>query len=293
MKLIITLLLSTLALYANSAFISVQDLHKQLDKKNLVIIDTTDIQTYSLGHIPNARQTKISAFRTLVDNKYELMRPSHEIQIAAQQLGINQDSYVVLYGHNKPKELLKASYIALALITNGFTNISILDGGYEAWLSKFGTNKELISTEVPSIAKGNFVAKHNPNVVVDMKYVQEHIGKVAMIEARERKYFDGKDQSPGVKRLGHIKDAQSSNWQEKFQTNEKVVSDKKLKSIFYDEHKLEADKEVITYCTGGLEASMNWYILTQHLHFKDVKMYDASMKEWGNIDSTPMEKMQK
>jgi len=293
MKLLLTLLLFTLGLFANTAFISVVDLHKKLNEKNLVIIDTTDLQTYLEGHIPNARQVDISAFRDLVDNKYELLRSSQEIQTAAQNLGINKNSYVVLYGHNRPKELLKASYIALALIVNGFTNISILDGGYDAWRHEFALHKELISKEKPSIARGDFVAQFNPNVLVDMQYVKSRIGKVKMIEARERNYFDGTAQSPGVKRLGHIPNAQSSNWQEKFQDDEKVVSDTKLKSIFYDRHKLETNKEVITYCTGGLEASMNWYLLTRHLHFKDVKMYDASMKEWGNTHTTPMQKIEK
>jgi thiosulfate/3-mercaptopyruvate sulfurtransferase len=45
---------------------------------------------------------------------------------------------------------------------------------------------------------------------------------------------------------------------------------------------------MMAYCTAGLEASMNWYVLTQVLNFKDVKFYDASMKEWGNRDDTPM-----
>lgn len=293
MKFFITILLFSLSLFANAAFISADDLHKKLSEKNLVIIDTTDFETYSKEHIPNARQVEISAFRSLIDNKYELMKSSKEIENVVQNLGINSDSYVVLYGHNKPKELLKASYIALALMVNGFTNISILDGGFSEWKSKFATQSEMISKKMPKITKGNFEAKYNPEILVDMEYVKNHIDKVDMIEAREKKYFDGTAQSPGVKRLGHITNAQSSNWQEKFQNNEKVISDTELKKIFLDEHKLNANKEVITYCTGGLEASMNWYILKRHLHFKDAKMYDASMKEWGNTDSTPMQTKQK
>jgi len=293
MKLLLTLLLTTLTLFANAAFISAQDLHKKLDDKNLVIIDTTDRERYSKGHIPNARQVEISAFRTVVDNKYELMRSPQEIEKIAQELGINNDSYVVLYGHNQPKELLKASYIAMALIVNGFTNISILDGGFSQWSNKFASEQTLISQETPPFAKGNFKAQYNPKVLVDMEYVKNQIGKVDMIEARERKYFDGAAQSPGVKRLGHIPNAQSSNWLDKFNTDEKVASETELKRIFFDEHKLDSKKEVITYCTGGLEASMNWYLLTQHFNFKNVKMYDASMKEWGNTESTPMHTKQK
>jgi thiosulfate/3-mercaptopyruvate sulfurtransferase len=290
MKLLLSLFLFTLSLFANNAFITAEELHKKLDDKNLVLIDTTDIKTYQQGHITNARQVEISAFRHWVDETYMVMNSSEEIQTVAQNLGINNDSFVVLYGHNNPQELLKASYIALSLVVNGFTNVSILDGGFAQWKNLFAQTKGAISTKTPTIAKGNFKANYNSNILVDMQYVESKIGKTPMIEARPKKFYDGAEASPGVKRSGHIKDAQSSFWQDKFNANETLVDDKKLKSIFIDGHKLEANKEVVTYCTGGLEASMNWYILSQYLKFKDVKLYDASMKQWGNLENTPMEK---
>lgn len=290
MKLLLTLVLITISAFANSAFISVEDLYKQLHEKNLVIIDTTDIHNYEQGHITNARRADISAFRHWVDNTYMLMNSSQEIQNAAQDLGINNDSYVVLYGHNNPKEILKASYIALALVVNGFENISILDGGFNAWKNKLLDKEDAISLQTPTYKKGNFKAQYNANILVDMEYVKQRVGEVSMIEARPKKYYDGSEQSKGVKRLGHITDAKSSFWQDKFTQNETLVNDKKLKKIFLQENGLNADHEVVTYCTGGLEASMNWYILTQYLKFQNVKLYDASMKEWGNLETTPMEK---
>lgn len=290
MKILFFIVAFTYSLLANDAFITAKDLQKKLTDKDLVLIDTTDLENYHLGHIPNARQVDISAFRELIEGKYELMKPSKEIEKVARSLGINNDSYVVIYGHNKPKELLKASYIAMALIVNGFSNISILDGGFDAWKKIVSTNKALISTENPAPTQGNFTAHYNPDILVDMAYVKEQIGKVDMIEARAKKFYDGTESSPGVKRLGHIPEAQSSNWEEKFSKDEKLLPNKQLKTIFFDKQKLHQNKEVITYCTGGLEASMNWYLLTHHLDFKNVKMYDASMKEWGNNENTPMTK---
>lgn len=290
MKSLLLLLLSSLYLFASDAFITAETLKANLENKNLVILDTTNLQTYNKGHIPNARQVEISLFRHWVDKQYLLMNSSSEIQTALQNLGVNNNSQIVLYGHNQEKELLKASYIALALISNGFTNVSILDGGFSAWKEAFAKDKNSISTHTPNIPKGNFIAHFNPNILVDIEYVKEHIGKTSMIEARPKEYFDGSKQSQGVKRVGHISDAKSSFWKDKFAQDEKVVSDTELQKIFIDKNKLNANKEVITYCTGGLEASMNWYLLTQQLHFKDVKLYDASMKEWGNKKNTPMQK---
>ena len=45
---------------------------------------------------------------------------------------------------------------------------------------------------------------------------------------------------------------------------------------------------VITYCGGGIAASSDALILTMLGH-PDVRLYDASMSEWSNDPSLPME----
>ena len=138
--------------------------------------------------------------------------------------------------------------------------------------------------------KGTFTAHYTPGILIDIDYVRAHVGKIPMIEARPKAYFTGEKKSNGVKRRGHITGATSSYWRDKFTVDDTLKSDKKLKEIFITKQKLNTNKKIITYCTGGLEASMNWYLLTQHMHFKDVKIYDASMKQWGNLDDTPMQR---
>jgi len=289
MKLLLALMLTAFSLFAQDAFISSETLTQKLHNKNLVLIDTTDAKTFASGHIPDAIQVDISAFRHWVDKTYLLMNSSKKIEQVARKLGINKNSYVVIYGHNKDKELLKASYIALALIVNGFNNISILNGGYGDWLYEHEEDKGMISTQKKHVNMGNFTAKYIPNVVVGIDYVRAHVNKIPMIEARPKPYYTGEKKSKGVRRLGHITGATSSNWRDKFNVDDTLKSDKKLNKIFIQEQKLDPSKETLAYCTGGLEASMNWYILTQYMHFKDVKIYDASMKQWGNLDDTPMQ----
>ena len=289
-KLIVTLLMSCIALLATPAFINSDELKEHLSDNNLVLIDTTDADTYKRGHIPGAVRADISQFRHWVNKTYLLMNSPQQIQKEARSLGINNDSWVVLYGHNKDKEYLKASYIALALINNGFKNVTILNGGFNDWKYEFEEDQDAISTKFITPKQGNFVAQPRRDIVVDLNYVKTHIGKTPMIEARPYPYYTGEQKSHGVRRLGHIKGAKSSFWRDKFNVDDTLKSDKKIKEIFIGKNGLNPDKEVITYCTGGLEASMNWYLLTQKLGFKDVKLYDASMKQWGNRNDTPMEK---
>jgi len=286
MKFLLVLVLSSVYLLSSSAFITPHELREMIIKKNVVLIDTTDEKTFNKGHIPSAVRADMSSFRKQV-GPYQLMKSPAEIQKIARSLGINNDSRVVFYGHDKHKELLKASYMALAFVANGLEHVSILNGAYEGWLFDY---EDFISKVKNEKKQGNFTAKYKPNILVDLKYVRNHIGKVSMIEARPLRYFNAEAQSSGVRRLGHIAKAQSSAWSNKFKPNKTIKSNKELEDIYLNTNHLNQDKEVITYCTGGLEASMNWYILDQHLNFKDVKLYDASMREWGNRDDTPMEK---
>ena len=215
------------------------------------------------------------------------MRSSGAVESLIRKLGINNDSKIVIYGHGNKKELLKESYLALALIVNGAKDVSILDGGYLQWT--FESNL-LSSTEVPAPKEGNFAAVFNPNILVDREYVESKIGKVAMLDARATEYYYGTALSSGVNRPGHIKGAMSSFWKDKFLKDETLRSDDELKEIFLTGYGLNSEDEVILYCTGGLEASMNWYLVYSYLGFKNAKIYDASMREWGNIDDTPMER---
>jgi thiosulfate/3-mercaptopyruvate sulfurtransferase len=284
MKTLILLILAPIYIFASTAFISSAQLKDKLDDTTVVILDVTDKKEYESGHIPNAIRVDISAFRHNVKT-YQLMNPSKEIEAIVRSLGINNNSSVIIYGHGKSKELLKSSYIALALIINGLDKVSILNGGYADWMFEQNTK----STKTPKIKESNFVAKFNPNVLVDLKYVEKAIGKVSLLESRPSRFYYGKDQSKGVRRLGHIPTAITSFWGDKFNPDETIFSKSELKNIYLKTHKLDPNKEVIIYCTGGLEASMNWFIVYQELGFKNAKLYDASMREWGNRDDTPLE----
>ena len=284
-SIVLSILLGT-SLYANEAFISVDSLKKEINDKNIVILDISDFQTYKGGHIKNAIWTDITKFRKDVGT-YLLMQKPADIQKIARNLGINDNSHIVIYGHGNPKDLLKESYLALALIVNGAKDVSLLNGGYLAWT--FESNI-LSSTSTSSPKDGNFTSLYNPNILVDLNYMKSSLAKVPVLDARSTDIYYGVSPSKGVKRLGHIQGAMSSFWRDKFLTDETVRKDDELKDIFLKGYNLQKDDVVISYCTSGMEASMNWYILYNYFGFKNVKLYDASMREWGNRDDTPMER---
>lgn len=286
MKALLVSLLLSVALFANNGFIPVQTLKQHIDNPNYIILDISDEATYKKGHIKNAVLTDIEKFREKVDT-YALMKQPLAVQKEARALGINNNSSIVIYGHGNPKDLLKESYVALILIVNGAKDVSILNGGYLAWT--FESNI-YASTTRTSLKEGNFTASYNPNILVNLDYVKSNIGKLPMIDARSTDIYFGTAPSLGVKRYGHIQGGMSSFWKDKFLKDEMLRPDDELKKILLDGHGIQKDDEVISYCTGGLEASMNWYILYAHFGVKNAKLYDASMREWGNREDTPMER---
>lgn len=276
--------LMVLSLHATTGFVSAETLNSMLGQKDLVIVDVGSPEDYAAGHIPKAVQSDITAWRKPVE-LHQLMRSSDEIQKEMQRLGINNNSQVVIYGHNKGKEILKSSYIALAMIVNGLKNVAILDGAFAEWEDG---EERTISNKRVKTASGDFKASYKPGILVDMAYTKAHIGKVPMLEARPTEFYYGILRSSGVKRIGHIPNAMSSFWKDKFQIDSTLQNDEMLKEIFIDGFNLNPNQEVLLYCTGGLEASMNWFILSQHLNFTNTKIYDGSLREWANRDDTPL-----
>ncbi len=284
MRFLFLLFTITISAYAAAAFISAETLDEIRQKEGVILVDVGSKEDFAKGHIPGAVHIEIGNWRKSVE-KHKLIRPSEQIETAMKELGISNNSYVIIYGHNKEKESLKSSYIALAMITHGLKEVSILDGAYEEWVDD--EDRE-ISNKLPIRLMGSFKATKNPNVIVDMAYVKKRINKVPMLEARPAVFYYGTLRSQGVKRIGHIPKAMSSFWKDKFEIDGTLKSEEILKEIFIDGFKLNPKKEVVLYCTGGLEASMNWFILSQHLKFANAKIYDGSLREWANREDTPL-----
>ncbi len=62
-----------------------------------------------------------------------------------------------------------------------------------------------------------------------------------------------------------------------------------LKAI-YEPKGVTSDHKVITYCRIGERSSQMWFALKYLLGYPDVRNYDGSWTEWGNLVRTPIEK---
>lgn len=284
MKIFIALAISAVSLLAIEPLVSAQWLNDHKNDPKLRILEVSDGDGYAKGHIPGAAHTAIGKWR--FDNGTFLsIRPVAEIEKEIASLGIDENSDVVLYAPiNEPKDLLKASYIYWALNYHGIKNVALLDGGLKGW--KNGAF-ELTQT-TPEIKSTVFKSKIQAKKIADLTYVKNHVGKLPMIDARPSDMYLGVTPTPTVERDGHIKGAMSYSWN--YSVDKEYILKPKvlLESVFKEGYGLDKNKEVLIYCTGGLETSYNYFVLSGVLGYKNIRLYDASMKEWGNRHDTPM-----
>lgn len=284
MKKVFLSLTLAVAAFAIEPIVSVDWLQKNLNNENLRIVEVSYKESYNLGHIPNATHTTIENWRH-DKGTFTVLQDVEAIENEIRSHNIDKDTEVVIYADiQTPKDFLKTSYIFWALHYMGVENVALLDGGKQAWER---ANAEF-SQDKSSTQLSTFSAKVNPKILASKEYVVKNLGKIPMIDARPSDNYLGITATNGVKRDGHIKGAMSYSWNysvdEEFMLKDKA----KLDALFKEGYNLDKNKEVLVYCTGGLETSYNYFVLSGVLGYKDVKLYDASMKEWGNLDDTAM-----
>jgi len=281
MKQFLFLLIIITHSFGYEAFISPSNLKKALKDESLIIFDTSSTALYKQGHIDGAIHVNVYKFINQ-ESPYKLMHSTEIIQDELVNLGINKDSNIVIYSHNSANDMLNSSYLALILISHGFENVSILDGGYMAWVFE----NELLISSFSSSAKddGNFKIKAKKNLLVTFEFLQNNLDKITMLDARSSEYYYGIKRSKNIKSVGHIKYAKSSYYKDKFYRDNTLRVQGELTEIYVYGHELGRNDNIIVYADDIFKASMEWYILYQQMGFKNTKVYEASLMEWGNYN---------
>jgi len=287
MKKVFLLLITALSLYASEALVNGEWISKHLNDKNLIIIDVTNEEAYNDGHIPNSVNSSLGKWRQSKGKSAYEIRSTKDLENEIRRLGINNNSHVVVYSHNlNPIDLLTAPYVVWALEYLGLKDISLLDAGISSYV-KAGRK---LSTKKVNNPKGNFKASVNNAMLIDMENVKKSIGKVPMVDSRPAVYYFGTDKQGVLKRAGHITGAKSHSWKYSLNKDNSLKSKATLSETIEQGLELNKKDEIIIYCTGGLEAAMNYFVFHKVLGFKKAKLYDSSMLEWANRDDTPMTK---
>lgn len=278
------------AQYAHpEVLVSVDWLKQHLDDSDLVVVESDeDVLLYDVGHIPGA--VKIDWHTDLNDPVTRDYVDGEGFAALMERSGISRETTVVIYGD---KSNWWAAYALWVFKLFGHQDVRLLDGGRQAWIESGNE----VTREVPVVANASYpvvarddssirafrddVLSHFGNPIVDIRSPQEYSG--------ERTHMPDYPQE-GALRAGHIPSAISVPWARAVNEDQTFKTREALEAIYLGEKGLKQTDSVIAYCRIGERSSHSWFVLTYLLGFGNVRNYDGSWTEWGNLVGVPIYK---
>jgi len=248
---------------AVSPIISPAELKALIDRKSVRVLDIREVfqndgktPNYAAGHIPGAISAPYSAFRGPDSNPGSLLSDA------------------------KLSGLFNKWTLKLA----GFQRLSILEGGLGAWLAlKYPTE-----TTTPAIVATKLEFKLDRSQVVTTNELAELIKsstgggrKFTLTDSRSEDFFSGKERHSVAARAGTIPSATNFDHEEWFQINtSKLLPKAQLESLAKNAGLL-ATGDVISFCNTGHWSATTWFVLSEVLGKKNVRMYPESAIGWS------------
>lgn len=264
--------------------------HLKDPKVRIAEVDYDAKANYELGHIPGA---------VLFDWKNDINDPltrnvltKEACQNLLQNAGVNNDTTLLLYGDFNN---WFAAFAFWVLKYYGYNDIKLINGGRKKWLQE---DREL-TKDVFSYSKGNFAASEpDSKIRVFLDEVKRAVSApgLKMVDVRSPKEFSGEILAPPeyptehAQRGGHIPGAVNIPWAQAVNDSDGTFKNTEELKQLYGSKGITPDKEIIAYCRIGERSSHTWFVLKYLLGYPNVKNYDGSWTEWGNMIANPIEK---
>jgi len=280
-----------MAEYAHpEVLVSTQWVSEHANDPNVRLIEVdVDTSAYDQGHIAGAvgwnwqTQLQDNVRRDLIDKA--------TLEKLLGQAGVSNDTTIILYGDNNN---WFAAYALWQLKYYGHKDVRLMNGGRKKWLEE----KRPLTTDAPRVTATSYKAsgpdeslrarKEDVFALIDKKRKGE------LVDVRSVDEFTGKIIAPPgmsetAQRAGHIPGAANIPWAQAANEDGTFKSVEQLKALYGGKGVTGAD-ETIAYCRIGERSSHTWFVLKYLLGYSNVKNYDGSWTEWGNLVGAPIEK---
>ncbi len=258
------------------------------DKNVRVVEVDVDTTAYDQGHVPGSVGWNWTT--QLCDTLVRDIVPAKRFEELMSASGIAPDTTVVLYGDNNN---WFAAWAFWQMKIYGHEDVRIMDGGRKKWLAESRT----LSTDAPQVTRTSYKAK-SPDLSIRafLPEVREAMqnGTVALVDVRSPQEFTGEILAPPglpetCQRGGHIPGAKNVPWAKACNEDGTFKTMEELQQL-YGGVGVTPGRPVIAYCRIGERSSHTWFVLKYLLGYPDVKNYDGSWTEWGNMVGAPVEK---
>jgi len=275
--------------YAKDVLVEPEWLQEHLDDEGIRIVEVDENPAlYAEAHIPGA--IGFDWQKDLQDQvKRDFLGPEEFGRLFGAH-GISNDHLIVLYGD---RNNWFAAYTYWYLKYYGHDNVKLLNGPRERWIAEGRPT----STDLPSHPAATFDAQQGNDAIrakrdevqaalgdgrklVDVRSPQEYSGELIAMAGYEQE---------GAQRGGHIPGAASIPWARAVREDGTFKSADELRELYGGKGVLSGDP-IIAYCRIGERSAHTWFVLHELLGQEDVRNYDGSWTEWGNLVNVPIEK---
>ncbi|MDZ4788565.1 MAG: sulfurtransferase [Blastochloris sp.] len=272
--------------------VDIEWLEKHLDDPSIRVIESNeDVLLYDTGHIRNA--VHIDWRSDLQDDLIRDYISPEKFAALCSRNGITPETTCVFYGD---KSNWWAAYALWAFRLFGHTKVKLVNGGRDRWkasgktFTKDKPHFPATNYPIPSKRYDNDIRAFYLDTLAHSKAAKP------LIDVRSPGEFKGdvthmpEYPQEGVLRGGHVPGANSVPWKTAVNEDGTFKSVEELKAIYEQGCGLKADQDTIVYCRIGERSSHTWFVLTYLLGHKNVKNYDGSWTEWGNMVRSPIER---
>ncbi len=259
------------------------------DPKVRIIESDEDPLLYRSGHIPGAVQ--VDWFTTLQNPLRRDFLGQEKFEQVASELGITNDTTLVFYGD---KSNWFACYALWVFQYYGHQNVRVMNGGRLKWEQE---NRPL-TKDVPSYPHTQYKAKEPDSSI--RAFRDDVFSQISahrpLVDVRSPKEYSGEllampnYPQEGATRGGHIPGAANIPWAQAVKEADSTFKSADELKALYEGKGVKPDQDIIAYCRIGERSSHTWFVLKYLLGYPNVRNYDGSWTEWGNLVNAPIEK---
>jgi thiosulfate/3-mercaptopyruvate sulfurtransferase len=261
-------------------------LAEHLDDPNVVIVDCDVPEAYQRAHLPNAISLTHPSLpepkRYLKDpDNPTFILPPDKFAAVMSDLGIGDDSFVIAYDASRS---LSSARLWWCLNYYGHRAVKVLNGGWRKWLRE---GKPVTDIAYKPKAGATFTPRPQPEVCASAEGIMADMGRrdLALLDVRSDGEWTGAN-NRGNARAGHMPGAVHLEWVN-YVDDEGVFKSPDELARMLSERGVTPDKQVVTYCQGGIRAA-NAFFTLKLLGYPRVRNYDGSFRDWGNREDTPI-----
>ena len=247
-------------------------------------LNATEI--FKKKHIPNSIFIDLEEISDQNSDLPHMMPTENNFSKKISSYGIKNDDQLIIYDAHG---IFSAARIWFVFKAFGHKKVSILNGGFPAWIDSGGK----ISDQINNLEPTNYQAKLNNSLIVSYKEIFNNLSKnkYQIIDARSPERFSGlaEESRPGMK-SGHIPNSKNLYFNDLIDPNTKKFIEKEEIEKLINNQGIDLSKDTVCSCGSGVTACILKFALELLGKNQNIRIYDGSWSDWGTREDSPCEK---